>query len=73
MLKAWTQVVLLNLALTAVGLRAWLFPWPAPGLVALLHLRVWASSLRFRQDNASRRNQALENGVSSLFNQKRYT
>ena len=38
MLKTWTPVVLLNLALTAVGLRAWLSPWPAPGEVALLDL-----------------------------------
>ena len=38
MLKTWTPVVLLNLALTAVGLRVWLSPWPAPGEVALLDL-----------------------------------
>lgn len=30
MLKTWTWVVVLNLALTAVGLWAWLSPWPAP-------------------------------------------
>ena len=35
MLKTWTRVVLLNLALIAAGLRAWLSPWPAPGEVAL--------------------------------------
>ena len=28
MLKTWTRVVLLNLALIAAGLRAWLSPWP---------------------------------------------
>ena len=38
MLKTSTQVVLINLALTAAGLRAWLSPWPAPGEVALLDL-----------------------------------
>ena len=31
MLKTWTRVVLLNLALTVAGLRAWLSPWLAPG------------------------------------------
>ena len=31
MLKTRTWVVLLNLALTAAGLRAWLSPWLAPG------------------------------------------
>ena len=30
-LKTWTRVVLLKLALTAAGLRAWLSPWLAPG------------------------------------------
>ena len=35
MLKAWTRVVLLNLALIAAGLRAWLSPWPAPGEATL--------------------------------------
>ena len=30
-LKSRTQVVLLNLVLTAPGLRAWLSPWLAPG------------------------------------------
>ena len=30
-MKTWTHVVLVNLALTAVGLRLWLDPWPAPG------------------------------------------
>ena len=38
MLKTWTRVALLNLALTAAGLRARLSPWPAPGEVALLDL-----------------------------------
>ena len=38
MLKTWSQVVLLNLALTAAGLRAWLSPWPALGEAALLDL-----------------------------------
>ncbi len=36
--KTWTHVVLVNLALTAVGLRLWLDPWPAPGEVALIDL-----------------------------------
>ena len=36
MLKTRTRVVLLNLALTATGLLAWLPPWPAPHEVALL-------------------------------------
>ena len=31
MLKSRTRVVLLNLVLTAPGLRAWLSPWLAPG------------------------------------------
>ena len=31
MLKSQTRVVLLNLVLTAPGLRAWLSPWLAPG------------------------------------------
>ena len=38
MLKTWTRIVLLNLALIAAGLRAWLSPWPAPGEAALLDL-----------------------------------
>ena len=42
MLKAWTRVVLLNLVLTAPGLRAWLSPCLAPGEVALPDL-VWAT------------------------------
>ena len=37
-MKTWNQVILINLALTAVGLRVWLDPWPAPGEVALLDL-----------------------------------
>jgi len=37
-MKTWRQVILVNLALTAVGLRVWLDPWPAPGEVALLDL-----------------------------------
>ena len=37
-MKTWSQVVLVNLALTAVGLRVWLDPWPAFGEVALLDL-----------------------------------
>ena len=37
-MKTWSQVILVNLALTAVGLRAWLDPWPAAGEVALLDL-----------------------------------
>ena len=38
MLKTRTRIVLLNLALIAAGLRAWLSPWPAPGETALLDL-----------------------------------
>ena len=38
-MKSWNQVILLNLALTAVGLRGWLAPWPPPGKVALLEPR----------------------------------
>ena len=38
MLKTWNQVILMNLALTAVGLRVWFTPWPAPGEDALLDL-----------------------------------
>ena len=34
-LKSRTRIVLLNLALIAAGLRAWLSPWPAPGEAAL--------------------------------------
>ena len=37
-MKTWSQVILVNLALTAVGLRVWLDPWPALGEVALLDL-----------------------------------
>ena len=37
-MKTWNQVILVNLALTAVGLRVWLDPWPALGEVALLDL-----------------------------------
>ena len=37
-MKTWSQVILVNLALTAVGLRLWLDPWPASGEVALLDL-----------------------------------
>ena len=37
-MKTWRQVILVNLALTAVGLGVWLDPWPAPGEVALLDL-----------------------------------
>jgi len=37
-MKTWRQVILVNLALAAVGLRVWLDPWPAPGEVALLDL-----------------------------------
>ena len=37
-MKTWNQVVLINLALTAVGLRVWLDPWPALGEVPLLDL-----------------------------------
>ena len=37
-MKTWSQVILVNLALTAVGLRVWLDPWPAAGEVALLDL-----------------------------------
>ena len=37
-MKTWSQVILVNLALTAVGLRVWLDPWPAVGEVALLDL-----------------------------------
>ena len=37
-MKTWSQVILVNLALTAVGLRLWLDPWPAVGEVALLDL-----------------------------------
>ena len=38
MLKTWNQVILVNLALAAVGLRTWFTPWPAPGDDALLDL-----------------------------------
>ena len=34
-MKTWRQVILVNLALTAVGLRVWLDPWPALGDVPL--------------------------------------
>ena len=34
-MKTWNQVILVNLALTAVGLRVWLDPWSAPGETAL--------------------------------------
>ena len=34
-MKTWNQVILVNLALTAVGLWVWLDPWPAPGETAL--------------------------------------
>ena len=27
-MKTWSHVILVNLALTAVGLRVWLDPWP---------------------------------------------
>ena len=37
-MKTWRQIILVNLALTTVGLRVWLDPWPAPGEVALLDL-----------------------------------
>ena len=37
-MKTWGQVILVNLALTAVGLRVWLDPWPALGEVPLLDL-----------------------------------
>ena len=37
-MKTWSQVILVNLALTAVGLRVWLDPWPALGEVPLLDL-----------------------------------
>ena len=37
-MKTWRQVILVNLALTAVGLRTWLDPWTAPEEVALLDL-----------------------------------
>ena len=37
-MKTWNQVILVNLALTAVGLRVWIDPWPAPGEVTLLDL-----------------------------------
>ena len=37
-MKTWSQVILINLALAAVGLRVWLDPWPALGEVALLDL-----------------------------------
>ena len=37
-MKTWNRAILINLALTAVGLRVWLDPWPAPGEVALLDL-----------------------------------
>ena len=37
-MKTWWQVILVNLALTAVGLRVWFDPWPALGEVALFDL-----------------------------------
>ena len=37
-MKTWSQVILVNLALTAVGLRVGLDPWPALGEVPLLDL-----------------------------------
>ena len=37
-MKTWRQVILVNLALAAVGLRVWLDPWPAFGEVPLLDL-----------------------------------
>ncbi len=37
-MKTWRQLILVNLALAAVGLRVWLDPLPAPGEVALLDL-----------------------------------
>ena len=37
-MEVWSQVVPVNLALTAVGLRVWLDPWPALGEVSLLDL-----------------------------------
>ena len=37
-MKTWSHVILVNLALTAVGLRVWLDPWPALGEVPLLDL-----------------------------------
>ena len=37
-MRTWRQVTLVNLALTAAGLQAWLSPWLAPGEVALLGL-----------------------------------
>ena len=37
-MKTGSQVILVNLALPALGLRVWLDPWPAPGEFALLDL-----------------------------------
>ena len=37
-MKTWSQVIPVNLALTAVGLRVWLAPWPSLGKVPLLDL-----------------------------------
>ena len=37
-MKTWSEVILVNLALAAVGLRVWLDPWPALGGVPLLDL-----------------------------------
>ena len=37
-MKTWPHLILGNLAFTAVGLRVWLDPWPAPGECALLDL-----------------------------------
>ena len=34
-MKTWSQVIPVNLALTAVGLRVWLAPWPSLGEVPL--------------------------------------
>ena len=34
-MKTWTQGLLTILALKAVAVRMWLFPWPVPGEVAL--------------------------------------
>lgn len=33
-MKTWTQVLLTTLALKAVAVRIWLFPWPVLGEVA---------------------------------------
>ena len=51
MRKTRTRVVLLNLALIAAGLRAWLSPWLAPGEPTLLDLVQATGPLGLGQGN----------------------